>query len=484
MSVDVRADRVRPGASLLKLPLVGAVLDSVESGRLDGSSRVRVGDLPHTALRSVLAAFDADHELALRELCALCLVTSDNAIAQRLVQLVGADAVNRQAASLGCARTRLAVGFDDSHLGDAGRANVTTAREARTLVTALVRERGEIARALENNLRGTRIPLRLPDATRAPHKTGTLPGVVCDAGLVFGERSDLAVAFLCEHQADGPRTGVEIGDCVGEVRRALGEATVGMSRRPGSVAAGRVRGGRFLAVGIRVDLYLRELRDFPGDAALGWREEGIRGVGAELRRVTLGQVRWSNRYLILERRLDDLSEAGLPAGVRIDAFGGPDWSALAPIAPARALRAFRARSERGGRTCIAAWRDGRPVGYTWVSESVEPEIEALPLGLPDDAVYGWHLHVAPRERGAGIGTALVRARLLHARKRGFRREWRAIRADNRPAVRTAVKIGGELMVVGRASLTKRLGRDLRRVRALPPAPRGARVRSRLVARCR
>ncbi len=210
-------------------------------------------------------------------------------------------------------------------------------------------------------------------------------------------------------------------------------------------------------MGIRVDLYLRELRELPGDVALGWREQGIRGVGAEIRRVTLGQVRWSNRYLIIERRLEDLSEAGPPAGVLIDAYQGPDWSALAPIAPARALRAFRARSERGGRTCIAAWRDGRPAGYTWVSESIEPEIESLPLVLPDDAVYGWHLHVAPRERGAGIGTALVRARLLHARARGFRREWRAIRADNRPAVRTAVKTGGELLVVGKASLTKRLG---------------------------
>jgi hypothetical protein len=163
-------------------------------------------------------------------------VTSDNAIAQRLLQLVGADAVNRQLSSLGCARTRLAVGFDDAHLGDAGRTNVTTAREARMLVTALVREREEIARALENNLRATRIPLRLPDATRAPHKTGTLPGVVCDAGLVFGERSDLALAFLCDQQADGPRTGVEIGDCVAEVRRALGEATVGSGHSPGTAA--------------------------------------------------------------------------------------------------------------------------------------------------------------------------------------------------------------------------------------------------------
>ncbi len=119
---------------------------------------------------------------------------------------------------------------------------MTTAREARTLVTALVQEPGEIARALENNLRGTRIPLRLPDATRAPHKTGTLPGVVCDAGLVFGERSDLALAFLCDHQVDGPRTGVEIGDCVGEIRRALGEATVGLDRRPGVAAGGRGQG--------------------------------------------------------------------------------------------------------------------------------------------------------------------------------------------------------------------------------------------------
>ena len=80
------------------------------------------------------------------------------------------------------------------------------------------------AEALANSLRNTRIPLRLPDDARALHKTGTLAGVVNDAGVVFGQETDLALAFLCDNQEDGAATSIEIGDCVAQIRGAVGEA--------------------------------------------------------------------------------------------------------------------------------------------------------------------------------------------------------------------------------------------------------------------
>jgi beta-lactamase class A len=214
----VRADIERPGASLLKLPLVAAALAG------DVERRVRVEELGRTEYASVLAALDPSRELSVRELCALCLVTSDNPVADHLLELVGIDAVNERAEALGCTGTRMEVGFSDDVLGPAGRANVTTAADAMILVRALADD-PVAGRAMLNSLHNLRIPLRLAEDVRVAHKTGTLLGVANDAGVIYGDSTDLAVAFLCDGEADTAWASIEIGDCVGEIWDALGERT-------------------------------------------------------------------------------------------------------------------------------------------------------------------------------------------------------------------------------------------------------------------
>lgn len=221
MRAAAQEDEVRPAASLLKLALVAAVHEAAERGELDLRARIRRSGLPPTSNGSVLDALSPEHELSLGELCAFSLVTSDNPAAEYLVRLVGPGSVNRLLEGLGLERTRLRAGFSDEEI--AGRANTTTAREALLLVRRLIAERERIAAILESNLRNGRIPLRLPEGTRVLHKSGTLSGVANDAGVVYGARTDLAFAFLCEGQPDPARTSVAIGDCVAEVRVAAGE---------------------------------------------------------------------------------------------------------------------------------------------------------------------------------------------------------------------------------------------------------------------
>jgi beta-lactamase class A len=211
VEVAVRADRVRPAASLVKLALVSAVRAAPD---VELSARVRRDELGTTVYSSVLDVLEPGHEFTIGELCGLCLALSDNPASDYLLGLVGKDAVNERAGALGAVDTRIETGFSDPELGS--RANVTTAADALALVIHSVRE-DEVA--LSNSLRNTRIPLRLPDETRVAHKTGTLEGVVNDAGVIFGE-TDLALAFLCEDQADPALTSIEIGDCVAQLFNA------------------------------------------------------------------------------------------------------------------------------------------------------------------------------------------------------------------------------------------------------------------------
>jgi beta-lactamase class A len=218
VAVEVRADLDRPAASLLKLPLVAAA-----HARLDLDAVVTRSQLAATRHRTILDVFDPDHRLRLRELCRLVLMTSDNPSAEYLLGLVGADAVNAACEALGLRETRLRVGFGDEELGHDGRVNTSTAAEALTLFEGLVPGRPALEEPLTSSLRNTRIPLRLPHDVRVPHKTGTLEAVVNDVGIVYGEATDLALSFLCDAQPDRAATSMAIGDCVAEVRVAVGE---------------------------------------------------------------------------------------------------------------------------------------------------------------------------------------------------------------------------------------------------------------------
>jgi beta-lactamase class A len=225
VQAEVRAGEPRPAASLLKVPLAAAVWDLGTNGELDLEASVRRAELPSSRYPSVLAPLAEEHEFTIREACGMCLATSDNALADYLLDLVGWGAVNAVLDSWGCWDSRFGVGFDDGSLGDGGRANVTTARDALTMVTRICRDRryGYLAEAMASSLSRLRIGLRLPSDVVIRHKTGTLPGVCNDVGIVEGRRTDLALAFLCDRQPDSAACGTAIGDCVASIRAAVEE---------------------------------------------------------------------------------------------------------------------------------------------------------------------------------------------------------------------------------------------------------------------
>lgn len=225
IKISVNGETSLPAASLVKLPLATAIYEQAAAGTLALDERVLHSDLGRTAYPSVLQVFSDDHAFTLQELCGLMLATSDNPVSQYLLDRVGIHLVNLEAQRLGASSTRIVVGFSDEWLGDRGRANITTADDALVMLKALATNPAleSLITALRNNLRNFRMPLRLPDTLPVAHKTGSLTGVAVDAGIAYGKKVDLAVAFLSDHQSDAARTSLSIGDCMGRIWDSLGE---------------------------------------------------------------------------------------------------------------------------------------------------------------------------------------------------------------------------------------------------------------------
>lgn len=214
LRAEVAADVVRPAASFLKLLPALALYDAGERSKIDLDATVTRCEVGDTMYPSILAAFQDDRLLKLREVCAFSLMTSDNPAAEYIRRLVGPDRIGRVCENLRLSQTALIVGFTDQELGAVGRRNVSTAREALRIIEHIEASPrlGELRRFLFNNQRNTRIPVRLEDEIPVMHKTGSLATVVNDVGVIHLPHTRIALAYLCADEADTALAGINIGD--------------------------------------------------------------------------------------------------------------------------------------------------------------------------------------------------------------------------------------------------------------------------------
>ena len=212
----VNGDVARPVASIAKVAVIMGLYDLAGAGHLTLNEMVDVSALSETRYVSIMRAFDKGRALSLRELAAIALITSDNPVAVLLQDRVGGGAIDSVLARAGCSHdAAITVGFREHELGPVNRANLMTARDVLALFRMLASDRsyGDIVTALENNLRNNRIPARLPDEAVIAHKTGSLEGVVNDAGIVRYGYDSFCVVFLTDGQPDPAVTSDDIAVC-------------------------------------------------------------------------------------------------------------------------------------------------------------------------------------------------------------------------------------------------------------------------------
>jgi beta-lactamase class A len=120
------------------------------------------------------------------------ITRSSNLATNTLITVVGAQAANATARTLGARDIQVLRGVEDGKAFAAGQNNMTTARDLATLMTAI--ETGAAAsRASTDSMRAVllrqefngEIPAGLPPGTRVAHKTGQITGHLHDAAIVY-----------------------------------------------------------------------------------------------------------------------------------------------------------------------------------------------------------------------------------------------------------------------------------------------------------
>lgn len=262
----IDADASYETFSVIKVPLMAAVLQRVEEGRLRLDQRVSMPAASRRIPSGVLYALDPGLRPTLRDLLTLMIIVSDNSATDALGDLVGREEVTRFAQGLGLRHT--AIRFSDldwdrlwlsqldpsyadasgdrtigfpfekypaERVGEAFRHVIeesglffgrSTARETGALFSRMARGQlvskqmselmlGILKRQQVNN----RIPRYLGDGVVAAHKTGDgQPWVANDAGVVWVKgRPIVVVAFIGQHRGTTEAAHDAIGRVAAEV---------------------------------------------------------------------------------------------------------------------------------------------------------------------------------------------------------------------------------------------------------------------------
>ena len=207
-AVSVRGDEVLHAASTMKVPVMIALFRQADAGELDLE-----GDLLlENSFASIVDGSpyhldpddDSDAELyeevgervPVRRLLWRMIARSSNLATNALIEVVGAERVQRTVRELGAVNMQVLRGVEDGIAFRAGLNNTATASDLAVLMTAIAdrsaaseRSCAEMIGILAEQEFDDLIPAGLPAGTVVAHKTGSITGIRHDAAIVdpYGE---------------------------------------------------------------------------------------------------------------------------------------------------------------------------------------------------------------------------------------------------------------------------------------------------------
>ncbi len=190
-------------ASMIKLAIMAEVFDQVNSGYLALEDSYTVQDSDIVGGTGTLQGSGPGTQLSLSDLVRHMIAESDNVATNMLIDLVGMDAVNEEAAKLGLNATSLQRYMMDTDAQAAGIENHMSSDDAAVILLLIANgefytpELSQLATDfLSQQTDAGGIAASLSSGETFAHKTGTLTNVKHDAGIVQGEAPYVLSVFV------------------------------------------------------------------------------------------------------------------------------------------------------------------------------------------------------------------------------------------------------------------------------------------------
>ena len=191
---NINGDVEHTSASMIKLVVLAEVFDQVSRGDLSLDELLTVEYSDMVGGSGVVQTMGQGVQLSIGDLARYMIAESDNVAANMLIDLVGMDAVNGEAANLGLAQTKLQRRMMDEGAAAQGLENLMSANDVAAVLASIAggtfysKDLSALAlEFLEAQSDASGLLAGLPEGTTFAHKTGTLANVQNDGGIVEGD---------------------------------------------------------------------------------------------------------------------------------------------------------------------------------------------------------------------------------------------------------------------------------------------------------
>lgn len=205
--ISIDSDIKVPAASIVKIPIMAAVFEAQEKGRLSLSDKIKLQQKDKTGGSGSLKNQRAGKEFSMQELIILMMSISDNTATNILINLLGIDSLNQWFQDNGLKDTSLSRLMMDMASRDKGIENYTTAHDIALILDRFYKGKfisskvsSDCMEIMKGQKTKNRIPAKLPADTKILHKTGLERGICHDAGIVFTPNGDFLISVLTRHE--------------------------------------------------------------------------------------------------------------------------------------------------------------------------------------------------------------------------------------------------------------------------------------------
>ena len=205
--IGERLDEVFSSASLIKVPILLAVLDYLE--RYNESLDQVIVIAPDSWVDFSVISEQRLETSTLYELLVWMIVTSDNTATNVLIDFIGMDTLNKYFRKIGLKQTKIQRKMMDFERFAKGFDNVTTARDMAQIFTHIYRQNlltpsfSALAIDILSRQRVYESLKRyLVDDVKMAHKTGGLDTVDHDVGIVYSNKKDYIIGVFITEVTD------------------------------------------------------------------------------------------------------------------------------------------------------------------------------------------------------------------------------------------------------------------------------------------
>lgn len=202
-TIGINSSKLFPSASLVKVPIMAAVFQAQEEGRLKLTDTLKLERRQKIRSCSHLYYARNGTRFPIYDLMERMITESDNTATNMLVDALGFGYLNQKFVEFGLKNTDLRRGVMDLQWRRAGIENYTTAEDMAMLLEKiyngeLVSKRAseEMLAILKRQKVNDRLPRGLPSNVTIAHKTGLLNDTVSDCGVVFTPEGDFIICVI------------------------------------------------------------------------------------------------------------------------------------------------------------------------------------------------------------------------------------------------------------------------------------------------